>query len=154
MSLAWEFTEGGRTRWLMAAQNLSIYNTCLEPLIRNGATGYWTDAIYPLAGRLYEYQSNEIDVVAWGMLNSLRWPDHGRLRLADLSFLLRRPEWRDEDRNPLKTGISNADLIFVNLVGIVTRGFCALTSDGNPKLSTLSADYLNQINSCRSRGVG
>ena len=48
------------------------------------------------------------------MINSRRLLDHGRLRLADLSLVLRQPEWRDEDRNTLKTAISNADHIFVN----------------------------------------
>jgi hypothetical protein len=99
---------------LMAGQNLLIYNTCLAGMIRNGTEGYWTDAIYALSVRLRQCHSSEIDVTAWGMMNSLRLLDHGTLRLNELGSLLRQPEWRDDDRKILLAAISDPDRVFVN----------------------------------------
>ncbi len=100
---------------LMAGQDLLIYNTCLRQLIRNGAAGYWTDAIYALSGRLRHYHSSEIDVADWGMMNSLRLLGSGTLRLNELSFL-REPEWRDDERKILMAAISDPGHVFVNHV--------------------------------------
>lgn len=101
---------------LMAAQNLLIYNTYLERLIRNGAAGYWTDAVYPLAGRLNAYQSKEIDVVDWGILGSLRLLDRGRLPLQDVSYLGSKPEWGGPEKSIAMTIISNPNHVCVDHV--------------------------------------
>jgi hypothetical protein len=83
-------------------------------LVRNGADGFWTDAIYPLAGRLKEYHATQVDVADWGVINSLRLLDRGRLSLVDLSFVLHQPFWRNEDTQTVMAAISNPEHIFVN----------------------------------------
>ncbi|HEY1239592.1 MAG TPA: glycosyltransferase family 39 protein [Bryobacteraceae bacterium] len=99
---------------LMAAQNLLIYNTCLNRFIRHGAVRVWTDAIYPLADRLNQHQSDEIDVVDWGILNSVRVLDRGRLQLVELGFILNQPEFGDREKKYLSDLISLPHHLFVN----------------------------------------
>ncbi len=57
---------------LLACGNLSTYSEYLAEFIRYGATVTWTDAVYPLAKAVATKDTEEVEVVDWGVLTTLQ----------------------------------------------------------------------------------
>jgi 4-amino-4-deoxy-L-arabinose transferase-like glycosyltransferase len=98
---------------IMVGQNLLVYNQHLAQFIRDGESGSWTDAIFPLSNRLMRYVPNQIYVIDWGMLNSLRLLSKGHLLLNEASYPLTLPEPGDDGRRILLAEISDPSHVFV-----------------------------------------
>jgi hypothetical protein len=101
----------------IAGQNLMVYNQHLAHFVRNGGHQLWTDAIFPLSHRLQYYRPNQIEVVDWGMMNSLRLLGHGTLDLQELTFLLIQEEPGEEARRILNAAISDPSHVFAGHTG-------------------------------------
>lgn len=88
---------------VLAIQGLLVTNQYLAQFATMGATGSWTDAIYPLARDLLNYKDRHIYVIDWGMLDSLKLLDQGQLplRWEAATFNTDQPTDRDH-KNALK----------------------------------------------------
>ena len=64
---------------LMAASNALVLNEYYNQAVRNGGSLNWTDAVFPLARELREMPAEFVFVTDWGMLDSLRLLERGRL---------------------------------------------------------------------------
>jgi len=70
---------GGHPRVTMAAGALQI-NEYYRLAWRNGGAQNWTDAIFPLSDAMKGVHATEVYFGGWGILDSLRLLDRGRLR--------------------------------------------------------------------------
>ena len=66
---------------VVCGSNLVVSNQYLAQLVENGPTTVWTDAINPLAAYLGTSPARHMYVTDWGIINSLRILDAGRLPL-------------------------------------------------------------------------
>ena len=64
---------------LIAGSNLLVLNEYYNQAVRNGGSLNWTDAIFPLARALRGIPADLVFVADWGMLDSLRLLERGRL---------------------------------------------------------------------------
>jgi len=76
--------------WLISAltlylvfQNLLVVNQYFYAMVRNGAAGSWTDAIYPLSDAVMEIPAGRIVVTDWGIRNPLELMHRGALTLIE-----------------------------------------------------------------------
>jgi hypothetical protein len=67
----------------MAAGALQI-NEYYRLAWRNGGAQNWTDGVYPLAGYMQGVRASEVYPVDWGILDSLRLLDRGKLPLEGI----------------------------------------------------------------------
>lgn len=67
---------------LVCGSNLVVLNQHLAQLVERGPTAVWTDAIEPLSTYLDGAGARHVYVADWGILDSLRLLDGGRLPLA------------------------------------------------------------------------
>jgi 4-amino-4-deoxy-L-arabinose transferase-like glycosyltransferase len=63
------------------ASSLLVTNQYRTQLIRNGAKQSWSDAIFPLSSLLSRLPAEQVVLVDWGMLDSLRLLHNGKLPL-------------------------------------------------------------------------
>jgi 4-amino-4-deoxy-L-arabinose transferase-like glycosyltransferase len=77
-----------RPRWLAAAAatlliaaNLLVVNQYFAQLERNGAYGFFTDALYPLSDAIADRSGDTIYLVDWGVWGNLNFLHQGRLHL-------------------------------------------------------------------------
>jgi Dolichyl-phosphate-mannose-protein mannosyltransferase len=73
----------------LVAGNVLVTNQFLYQFIRNGASTFWSDGIYRLAGRLRHSHASQILAPDWGMTDSICVLNHDTppLRAVDESFL-------------------------------------------------------------------
>jgi hypothetical protein len=73
---------------LVAMSSILVTNQYFYQFIRNGASEYWTDAIFPAAERLRQANASRVVLPDWGMFDSLcvLTGDKPPARLADASF--------------------------------------------------------------------
>ncbi len=67
---------------LICGSALLVTNEHLAQLVRNGPTAIWTDAIQPLASEPVVLRAARVYCMDWGILDSLRLLDRGRLPLV------------------------------------------------------------------------
>lgn len=101
---------------VLVAQNLLVTNQYLGQLIRDGASGSWTDAIYPLAKALENTTASKIWVIDWGMLNSLRLLDRGSLPLQVGDEPLHSAQPNDGDRQQVLAMLQSRKALFLGHV--------------------------------------
>ncbi|MGH9629001.1 MAG: glycosyltransferase family 39 protein, partial [Bryobacteraceae bacterium] len=65
----------------LVVSNLLVTNHYYAQLIRYGGGAAWSEAIYPLSDSLHKLEADEVHVLDWGMLNSLRLLHEGELDL-------------------------------------------------------------------------
>jgi len=66
---------------LLAASELAVTNEYYVQMVRNGATGSWTDAIFPLYDDVKDTRAKQVFCMDWGILDSLRLLSKGKLPL-------------------------------------------------------------------------
>lgn len=96
--------------------NLLVTNQYRVQLIRYGAAGSWTDAIYALSESLRHVGAREIYVTDWGILDPLRFLHRGRLPLREASEVLRKEQLSEAERRQLHERLSNPGGIFIGHV--------------------------------------
>ena len=100
---------------ILVLMNLLVVNDYLYKFERNGASGTFTDALFPLSDALTD-SSRPIYVIDWGMLNTLSLFHRGRLDLlpGDFPFLTEQPT--AYDRLFLHAMFSDPQALFVGHV--------------------------------------
>lgn len=100
----------------VCACSLLVTNQYRVQLIRYGAAGSWTDAIYALSESLRHIRATEIYVTDWGVLDPLRFLHQGRLPLREASAVLRKEQPSEAEQRELRERLANAGGVFVGHV--------------------------------------
>jgi hypothetical protein len=118
--------------------NLFVVNEYYTELATNGPTVQWTDASYALTDSLERLAPHQVVLTDWGLLNTIRLLDRGKLPLVDLSFLLdnRRP-FSGGDETILRYWLSQPGAVFAGhtegneIVSGVNANLAAFTRDNS-----------------------
>ncbi len=82
-------------------------------MLRNGGTQNWTDAIFTLSDYMKGVPSKGIFCADWGIMDSLRLLNRGKLPLNMGTDPIRKPELSREDRDYLKRVIAEPSHVFI-----------------------------------------
>jgi hypothetical protein len=93
--------------------SLLVTNQYRVHLIRYGAAGSWTDAIYALSESLRHVRATEIYVTDWGILDPLRFLHRGRLPLREASAVLHKEQLSEAERRELRERLANPSGVFI-----------------------------------------
>ncbi len=77
---------------MLVFSNLLVANHYFVALVRNGPSVRWTDAFPLLNAWLYDAHAKHIEIVDWGILETLNLVSEGELPVEDASTLLRAPD--------------------------------------------------------------
>jgi hypothetical protein len=99
---------------ILLCSSLVLTNEYYATMLRNGGAMNWTDAIFPLADYLKEAPSSNIFCMDWGILDSLRLLDRGKLPVRVGTDPISKTELTGEDRDYLKRMLSGEDYLFIN----------------------------------------
>jgi hypothetical protein len=78
-----------------------------------GGAPVWSDAIFPLSNFLKGAGSGNVYCVDWGMLDSLRYLNHGKLKLAEGTDPISKPQLSPADREPVLRMLADPGAVFV-----------------------------------------
>jgi 4-amino-4-deoxy-L-arabinose transferase-like glycosyltransferase len=90
-----------------------VTNEYYTLMLRNGGTINWTDAIFKLSDYMKGVPSSGIYCADWGILDSLRLLNRGKLPLNVGTDGIRKPELSPEDRDYLQRMISESSHVFI-----------------------------------------
>jgi 4-amino-4-deoxy-L-arabinose transferase-like glycosyltransferase len=82
-------------------------------MLRNGGTQNWTDAIFTLSDYMKAVPSKGIFCADWGIMDSLRLLNRGKLPLNVGTDPIAKPELSRDDRDYLKRVISEPSHVFI-----------------------------------------
>jgi hypothetical protein len=100
---------------IMVTANILVTNEYYWRMRRNGGAMNWTDAIYRLSGYLKTAPpASNIFSVDWGIMDSLRLLNRGKLTLRVGTDPISKPELTDADREFLAVMIGRPDHLFIN----------------------------------------
>lgn len=89
---------------LVAFSGLLVTNEYYTLMMRNGGALNWTDAMYPLAAYMEKLPSRLVFITDWGILDTLRVLDRGKLNLRVGS---------DPALETMRTWVAESDNVFV-----------------------------------------
>lgn len=115
---------------ITAASGVLVSNQYLAQLISNGPGKVWTDAIFPLSGRLKAIPARHVFINDWGMFDALQVLSQGRLPLQVGSDPLSKPELNENDLRVMRERFELDGAIFVS------------HTDGNEEFSGVNAHLL------------
>jgi hypothetical protein len=98
---------------LMMAWGLAVTNGYYWRIVRNGGSREWSDAIFPLSDYLSKAPAHEIFAADWGIMDSLRLLNRGRLALGLVGLAGGDSAVPAGDRDRLVKLISRPDNLFV-----------------------------------------
>jgi len=78
-----------------------------------GGGSIWSDAVFPLSNYLKSTHNATVYCVDWGMLDALRYLNHGRLRLRVGNDPISKKELTPEDRDAVRRILADPDGLFV-----------------------------------------
>ena len=90
-----------------------VTNEYYTLMLRNGGTLNWTDAIFKLSDYMKSVPSKGIFCTDWGIMDSLRLLNRGRLPLNVGTDPIAKPELSPDDRDYLKRVISEPSDVFI-----------------------------------------
>ena len=90
-----------------------VTNEYYTLMLRNGGSQNWTDAIFTLSGYMKGVPSNGIYCADWGIMDSLRLLNRGKLPLNTGTDPIRKPELSPDDRDYLNHVISEPGHVFI-----------------------------------------
>jgi 4-amino-4-deoxy-L-arabinose transferase-like glycosyltransferase len=99
---------------VVAISCVLVTNEYYTRMRRNGGGMNWTDAVLPLADRMKTVPAKLVFSVDWGIMDSLRLLDRGKLPLRVGTDPITRKELSDEDRQYLATMIGSPEHVFIN----------------------------------------
>ena len=82
-------------------------------MLRNGGSQNWTDAIFTLSDYMKGVPSKGIYCADWGIMDSLRLLNRGKLPLNVGTDPIAKPELSPDDRDYLKRVISEPSHVFI-----------------------------------------
>ncbi len=98
---------------LLVGSNALVVNQYLADAVRKGPGLDFTDAVYRLAGYLRQTPAKQVLAADWGMVDSLRFLEQGRLRLRLVADLAAKPSLTIEEARRLREWIAEPGHIFV-----------------------------------------
>jgi 4-amino-4-deoxy-L-arabinose transferase-like glycosyltransferase len=98
---------------VMMVSGALVTNEYYAVMLRNGGTLNWTDAIFTLSDYLKGVPSTGIFCADWGIMDSLRLLNRGRLPLHVGTDPIRKPELSQDDRDYLKHMIAEPSHVFI-----------------------------------------
>jgi hypothetical protein len=98
---------------VMMAWGLAVTNGYYSRLVRNGPAGEWSDAVFQLSTYFSKTPASEIFAVDWGIMDSLRLLNRGRLRLGRVDVLADDSVLTSAEQNRWTKLISRPDNLFV-----------------------------------------
>jgi hypothetical protein len=127
---------------VMMISSLLVTNEYYWRMRRNGGAMNWTDAVFPLSDYMRTARASNIFSVDWGIMDSLRMLNKGKLPLRIGTDPISKPELSDGDREFLAKMIDSPEHLFINH----TKNFEFFT-DVNAKLVKYAeaAGYRRQI---------
>jgi 4-amino-4-deoxy-L-arabinose transferase-like glycosyltransferase len=94
--------------------SLLVTNEYFALIVRNGGSQNWTDAIFRLSDYLKGTSSSNVFCVDWGMVDSLRLLNRGKLPLRVGTDPINKRELDDADREYLGRMIATPRNLFIN----------------------------------------
>ncbi len=91
-----------------------VINEYYTVMRRNGGAQAWTDAIYRLSAYLKDNPARHVFCMDWGMFDSLRLLNRGKLPLAVGSDQVSKPEMSPDDRAIALRMIAEPDSVFIS----------------------------------------
>ncbi len=101
---------------LFCGRALLVSNANLSQLVRNGARGSWSNAIYTTADYIESASPGEVVVLDWGLLESLQTLLRGRTKLVWGGERLRKSPSGSEDEEEIRTMVEPPHRIFLSFV--------------------------------------
>ena len=98
---------------VMMISGALVTNEYYALMLRNGGTLNWTDAIFKLSDYMKGVPSNGIFCTDWGIMDSLRLLNRGKLPLNVGTDPIAKPELSPDDRDYLKRVISEPGHVFI-----------------------------------------
>jgi len=99
---------------LMTITGLLVTNEYYTRMMRNGGGINWTDAIFRLSDYMKTTNAKFVFSVDWGIMDSLRMLNRGKLPLAVGTDPISKPELNDADREYLGEMIGKPEHVFLN----------------------------------------
>lgn len=96
---------------VVIGSNVAVINQYFTQMVRNGGDQNWTDAIYPLSDYMKSIAAPSVVCVDWGILDSLRLLNRGKLPLRALD--LAGPEPSPDTRRDLTDLIAQSGNVFL-----------------------------------------
>jgi 4-amino-4-deoxy-L-arabinose transferase-like glycosyltransferase len=98
---------------VMMVSGALVTNEYYVLMLRNGGTQNWTDAIFSLSDYMKAVPSKGIFCADWGIMDSLRLLNRGKLPLNVGTDPIRKPELSPEDRDYLQRMIAEPSHVFI-----------------------------------------
>ena len=98
----------------MMVSGALLTNEYFALAIRNGGGPNWTDAIFRLSDYMKGVSSDYVFCVDWGILDSLRLLNQGKLKVSVGNDPISKRELTAEDRDYLRQTISGPGNVFIN----------------------------------------
>jgi len=119
---------------VICASNVLVTNQYLAQLTEWGTTALWTDAVHPLSGYMERLGAKKVYVMDWGMFESLRFLNRGRLPL-----LMERPPEADP---ALRKVLSTEGAVFL---GHTTGNETAVSMSAEMQARAEAAGYRKEV---------
>ena len=98
----------------MLVSGALVTNEYYALMMRNGGGMNWTDAIFKLSDYMKGVRASNVFCVDWGMMDSLRLLNRGKLPLRVGTDPITKPELNEEERAMLQRMMSKPDHVFIN----------------------------------------
>jgi hypothetical protein len=99
---------------LLMVSGALVTNEYFTLTIRNGGGPNWTEAVFRLSDYMKAVSSGDVFCVDWGIFDSLRLLNHGKLKLRVGSDPIAKRELTGEDREFLQRMIADPGHVFIN----------------------------------------
>lgn len=90
-----------------------VTNEYLRLILRNGGGQNWTDAIFQLSDYMKGDSSKAVYCVDWGIMDSLRLLNRGKLPLRVGTDMVSKAQANDTDRQTLVKALASSDSVFL-----------------------------------------
>jgi 4-amino-4-deoxy-L-arabinose transferase-like glycosyltransferase len=99
---------------LLVSSNLLVTNEYYRMLRRNGGSAIWSDAVYPLSGYLRGVPAMQVMPIDWGVFDSLRLLNAGKLPLRVGMDPLGKSVLDAHDRDTVREWLDTPGTVFVS----------------------------------------
>ena len=99
---------------ILVTSGLLVTNEYYWRIRRNGGAMNWTDAIFTLSSYMKTARASNVFSVDWGIMDSLRMLNRGKLALRVGTDPISKPDLTDADREFLEKMIGEPDHLFIN----------------------------------------
>ena len=98
---------------MMFLSGVLVTNEYYDVSYRFGGTPVWSDAIFPLSDFMKGVEDRNVYCVDWGMFDSLRYLNHGKLHLLVGNDPIGKPALTEGDRETVSRMIADPDGVFI-----------------------------------------